>query len=795
MKHIHHVAVLGSGVMGAGIAAQMANAGLTVLLLDIAPHQLTEQEKAQGLTLSSKKVRNRISQTNLEVLLRQSPAPLYSKSYASLIRTGNLEDDLAQLSACQWVLEAVVESLPIKQHLFQTIAPYLKPDTILSTNTSGLSIQALAESLPQHLRKNFLATHFFNPPRYMRLLEIVPSQETESSLIEFMADFCQKKLGKGVVVAKDSPNFIANRIGVYALCATIHHMQRLGLSVSDVDAITGPAIARPGSGTFRTLDIVGIDTFAYVARNSFAMLENDDEREVFNLPDFISTMIDKNLLGNKTSQGFYLKQKSADTTALLAFDPVREEYAPVTKTRFHSLGEVAKIADPSERIRAMIAAEDEAGKFAWQCLRDTLIYSYKRIPEIAIDIDSIDKALRWGFNWELGPFEIFDVLGVKRFISKAEQDGIKIPEGLRAITSFYQESTSGRRESYSLHQKHYQPVCSHPDHLQLNIVKQSGKTVATNESCSILDLDDGVFCLEFHSKLNTITRNTLKATARAVEIAEQQGVGLVIGNQGKNFSAGADLAYLDQLIVQHDFAEIDSFISEFQQATQRLKYAKVPVVAAPFGVTLGGGCEFCLHADATSAHAETAMGFVEINVGLLPAGGGCKELSLKAARLAMKYGLDVQPFIVKYFWQIAKGVVSKSAAELYELEYLDSSDPITMNSDFLLSDAKQRVLSLARNYRYRQAAAEITAPGRSVAATLQSQLWNLKAGKYLSAFDYELGSAVAAVLCGGDVPPGTPVSEQNLLDLERETFLAFCKRPETRDRIQHMLKTGKALRN
>lgn len=795
MKHIHHVAVLGSGVMGAGIAAQMANAGLTVLLLDIVPQQLTEQEKAQGLTLSSKKVRNRISQANFEVLLRQSPAPLYSKSYAPLIRVGNLEDDLSELSACQWVLEAVVESLPVKQQLFHTIAPYLNPNAILSTNTSGLSIQALAESLPKHLRKNFLATHFFNPPRYMRLLEIVPSQQTESSLIEFMADFCQKKLGKGVVVAKDSPNFIANRIGVYALCATIHHMQRSGLSVSDVDAITGPAIARPGSGTFRTLDIVGLDTFAYVARNSFAMLENDDEREVFSLPDFISTMMVKNLLGNKTRQGFYLKQKSADPAALLAFDPVREEYVPVTKTRFHSLGEAAKIADPSERIRAMVAAGDEAGKFAWQCLRDTLIYSYKRIPEIADDIDSIDKALRWGFNWELGPFEIFDALGVKRFISKAEKDGIKIPEGLRTVTSFYQESTSGRRELYSLQQKHYQPVCSHPDHVQLNIVKKSGKTVATNESCSILDLDDGVFCLEFHSKLNTITRNTLKSTVRAAEIAEQQGIGLVIGNQGKNFSAGADLAYLDQLIAQHDLAAIDSYICEFQQATQRLKYAKVPVVAAPFGVTLGGGCEFCLHADATSAHAETAMGFVEMNVGLLPAGGGCKELSLKAARLATKYGLDVQPFIIKYFWQIAKRIVSKSAAELYELDYLESSDPITMNSDFLLSDAKQRVLDLARNYRYRQAAAEIAAPGRSVAATLQSQLWNLKAGKYLSVFDYELGSAVATVLCGGDVPPGTPVSEQNLLDLERETFLAFCQRPETRDRIQHMLKTGKALRN
>ncbi len=795
MRQINRVAVLGAGVMGATIAAHLANAGVEVLMLDIVPKELTGPEAAKGLTLDSPAVRNRIAEGGLQGLTKMKPAPFYLPEYAGLIQVGNLEDDLAKLATCDWVIEVVVEYMPIKLDLLEKITPYLSATAILSTNTSGLSVNEMAAVLPEELRRRFLVTHFFNPPRYMRLMEIVPCRETDPAVVKDMADFISSRLGKGIVYAKDTVNFIANRIGVYAIYKGIQHMMELGLTVEEVDSIAGPATARPKSAAFRTADLVGLDTLAHVGSNSYNLAPDDEEREVFKLPDFMVKMIEKGLLGNKTKKGFYTKEMVGGKPQIHYFDYQTGEYKPIVKPKFPSVQLVKQLDDPGQKIKMVVNARDKGAEFAWKSIRDTLIYTVNRIPEIADDVVNVDNAMKWGFNWEIGPFEMLDAIGVQAFVKRAEADGVKVPEKLKGIEAFYRFNEAGQQEYYDLMQGGYAPVPVKAGQIRLEILKKAGKVVEKNANCSILDLGDGVFGFEFHSKMNAISGDILAMTHKAVKRAEDEGVGLVLGNRGANFSVGANLMMLAVAIAEGAYDDINMVIRSFQKATMAVKYAKIPVVAAPFNMALGGGCEFCLHADAINAHSETYMGLVEIGVGLLPAGGGTKEMCLRAVELAQQYGTDPQPFIFKNFQQIGTAKVSMGAAELFDMGYMRRGDSISMDIDQLIADAKQKVLALAVNYRPKRPLENIPAPGRGIAASIKSQLWNMKMGNFITEYEMEMGALIGQIVCGGDVAAGTLITEDYLLQLEREGFVKLCGNKKTAERIQHMLKTGKPLRN
>ncbi len=795
MRQINRVAVLGAGVMGATIAAHLANGGLDVLMLDIIPRELTEQEKAKGLTLEDRMVRDRIAREGLQGLLKMKPAPFYLKNYAEQIEVGNLEDDLSRLAHCDWVIEVVVEYMPIKIDLLNKISPHLSPGTILTTNTSGLSVNEMAEALPAELQKNFLATHFFNPPRYMRLMELVPCAATDPEILQGMADFLSKRLGKGIVYAKDTANFIANRIGVFAIYRGIQHMQEMEMSVEEVDSISGPATARPKSAAFRTADLVGIDTLAHVGTNSYDQLLDDDQRDVFKLPDFMALMIDKKMLGNKSKQGFYKKEMVDGKRQIFYYDYRNDEYKPLEKPKFNSVQSVKQLDDPRKRLKALVNGNDKAAEFAWKSLRDTLLYALKRIPEIADDIVNIDNGMKWGFNWEIGPFEMFDAIGVEAFVKRLEKDDIEVPDSIQNIDSFYRFNDDGQKEYLDVLTGDYKPVPLKQGQIQLEILKKSGRVVEKNSNCSVLDLGDGVFGFEFHSKMNAISGDILAMTHKAVKRAEEEGVGLVVGNRGANFSVGANLMLLAVAIAEGAYDDINMVLRSFQRATMALKYARVPVVAAPFNMTLGGACEFCLHSDSINAYAETYMGMVEIGVGLLPAGGGTKEMCLRAVDLAGRYETDVQPFILKHFKQIATATLSMGAAELPAMGYMRAGDSISMDIDLLIADAKKKVEGLAVNYRPQRPRKDIPAPGRGVAASIKSQLWNMKMGNFITEYEAEMGGVIADVICGGDVNPGTLVSEDYLLQLERDSFLKLCGNKKTAQRIQNMLKTGKPLRN
>jgi 3-hydroxyacyl-CoA dehydrogenase len=793
MERIERVAVLGSGVMGGTIAAHLANAGLRVLLLDVVPKEPTAEERSAGLTLADRAVRDRIATAGRAALEKMKPAPLYLPAYLSRIEVGNLEDDLPRLRECDWVVEVVVENLGVKQQLLARIAPHLRPGAILSTNTSGLSVDTLAEALPEPLRPRFLVTHFFNPPRYMRLVELVSSRFTDPAVAARMAELIRVRLGKGIVTGKDTPNFVANRIGVFSMCNAIRHMVDLDLTVEEVDAVSGPATARPKSACFRTADLVGLDTLLHVARNSYDLLPDDEQRETFRLPAFVEQLVARGILGNKTKGGFFRKEKG-EGAGLAYLDHRTGEYVPARKPRFASVEATKGIDDPARRLQAVLASTDKAALLAWRNLRDTLVYAFNRIPEIADDVVNVDAAMRWGFSWELGPFEMLDAIGVPAFVARAEADGVAIPAALRRVERFYAEE-GGRRRYLDLAGGGWRDVPRAPDHLDLALLRKAGAEVERNAGASVLDLGDGVFCLEFHTKMNAIGGDVLAMVHRALRRAEQEGQGLVIANQGTAFSAGANLMLLAVAIAEGAFDEVALTVSAFQKAMMAVKYAKVPVVAAPHGLALGGGCEVCLHSTAINPLAETYMGLVEIGVGLLPAGGGTKELALRAIRLAEQHETEVSPFVFKSFTTIAMAKVSASADELRGLGLLRDGDTVTLGPDRLVHDAKRKVLALAANYRPGAPATDLRAPGRSVAASLASQLWNMRMGGFITEYEEQLGRTIAGVITGGDVPAGTPITEQDLLDLEREAFLRLCGERRTLERIRHMLKKGKPLRN
>jgi len=795
MRQINRVAVLGAGVMGATIAAHLANAGLEVLLLDIVPRELTRQEAELGLSLEAPQVRNRIAAAGLKGLMKMKPAPLYLQEYAAQITIGNFEDDLDKLRQYDWVVEVVIEHMPIKKELLIKLLPNLAEGAILSTNTSGLSVNEMAEILPAETRKNFLVTHFFNPPRYMRLLEIVPSRYTDPQLVADLADFISCRLGKGVVYGKDTPNFIANRIGVFSIFNGIKHMLDLEMTVEEVDTIAGPATARPGSAAFSTCDLVGNDTLAHICRNTYELLPDDESRETFKVPAFMEQMLENGLLGNKSKKGFYKKEQVDGKRLISYFDYVCGEFKLLEKPKFASVATVKMVDDPAQKVKLMVNGQDKGAEFAWRSLRDTLIYTVNRIPEIADDIVNIDNGMKWGFNWEIGPFEMLDAIGVKKFVARATKDGVAVPESLQDVEKFYRFNESGEQEYYDLLAKSYKPITPKDGQIKLQILKKAGAVVEKSSNCSLIDLGDGVFNLEFHSKMNAISGDIIAMVHKGIKRAEEEGIGMVIGNQGTNFSVGANLMLVAVALAEGAYEDIDMMVRAFQKATMAVKYAKVPVVAAPFGMALGGGCEFSLHADAINAHAETYMGLVEIGVGLIPAGGGTKELCLRAVDLAQCYDTDVSPFIFKNFQQIAMAKVSMGAAELSAMGYMRQGDGISMNIDRLIADAKKKVQALAINYRPARPIENIPAPGRSVAASIKSQIWNMRMGGFITEYEAEMGATIADVISGGDVLPGTPISEEYLLQLERQAFLKLCGHKKTAERIQHMLKKGKPLRN
>ncbi len=794
IQQIKKAAVLGSGVMGSGIAAHLANIGIPTLLLDIVPRELTDDEKKKGLTLEDKAVRNRISQTALQKLLKQKPAPLTSKNNLALIEAGNFEDDLSRLSDVDWIIEVVVENLAIKQQIFEKVDHYRKPGSFVSSNTSGISVEAMAEGRSEDFQKHFLGTHFFNPPRYLKLLEIIPTQHTSPDVLHFMKQYGEDILGKGVVVAKDTPNFIANRIGTYGLLVTVREMLKGGYSVGEVDSVTGPLIGRPKSATFRTLDVVGLDTFAHVAKNVYDQVDGE-EKEVFEVPAFMNQMLEKGWLGSKSGQGFFLKKGKE----ILELDPATLEYVERKKLKTASIEMSKQEKGLANKLKALVYANDRTGELLWNIFSPVLVYSANLLGTIADDIVAIDRAMKWGFGWEQGPFEVWDALGLEKSIAKMEKDGLVIPSWIKEMlangqTSFYKEEENGDVFFYT--NGDYKLVEENPKVINLKKIKKQRGVIKKNSGASLIDLGDGVALLEFHSQSNAIGLDIVQMINFAVEEVEKNFKGLVIGNQGKNFCVGANLAMILMEAQDDNIFEIDMVVRHFQQAMMKIKYSTKPVVAAPFAMTLGGGAEVCLPAAHIQATMETYMGLVEVGVGLIPGGGGNKELYMKFLN-SMPNGVpfDLQNVANKVFETIAMAKVSTSGEEARENNFLNKADGVSVNGDHQLYDAKQAVLALYDKGYKPPVRKKIPVVGETGYATLLLGAQTMHYSGYISEHDLKIAKKLAYVIAGGKVPFGTEVDEQYLLDLEKEAFLSLIAEPKSQARMQHMLLKGKPLRN
>lgn len=794
IRRIKKAAVLGSGVMGSGIAAHLANIGIPTLLLDIVPNDVTEEEKAKGLTLQDKHVRNRFSIQALQKLLKQKPAPLASRKNLTLIEPGNFEDDMIRLKEVDWIIEVVVENLNIKHQVFEKVDQYRKQGSIVSSNTSGISIESMAEGRSDDFKAHFLGTHFFNPPRYLKLLEIIPTKNTKTEVLTFMKEFGEDVLGKGVVIAKDTPNFIANRIGTYGLLVTLKQMQKGGYSVGEVDSVTGPLIGRPKSATFRTLDVVGLDTFVHVANNVYEQVDGD-EKGVFEVPAFMLEMLKKGWIGSKSGQGFYLKKGKE----ILELNPNTLEYSAQRKLKAPSVELSKQEKGRANKMKALVYAEDRAGELLWNILAPVLLYSAELIGEIADDIIAVDQAMKWGFGWELGPFETWDAIGLDKSVARMEAEGTMIPSWIKQMladghTSFYQEQ-NGKQVYY--HQGEYKEIQTNPKHINLKqLKKDASKVIKKNSGASLLDLGDGVALLEFHSPNNAIGPDITQMISIAIDEVEKNFKGLVIGNQGKNFCVGANLAMILMEAQDDNIFELDYVVRSFQQAMMRIKYSKKPVVAAPFGMTLGGGAEVCLPASHIQASLETYIGLVETGVGVIPGGGGNKELYLNHLNsIPEGVEVDLQKIANTVFEKIAMAKVSTSAEEARENFFLERIDGVSMNSDHLLYDAKQKVLELDRAVYQPPMRKKIPVVGETGYATLLLGAQSMFHSGYISQHDLNIAKKLAFVLAGGRVPFGTEVDEQYLLDLEREAFLSLVAEPKSQQRMQHMLIKGKPLRN
>jgi 3-hydroxyacyl-CoA dehydrogenase len=800
--NIRKAAVLGSGTMGATIAAHLANAGISTRLLDIAPPELTSEEEAKGLTLDSPQVKNRIVRTGYEGLNKARPAAYMLADNAKLISIGNFTDDIAKLQECDFVIEAVVEKLEIKHKIFAEVEKNRKPGAIVASNTSGIPIRSIAEPFSDDFKKNFLGIHFFNPPRYMKLVEIIPTEWTSGEVACQVAGFLDRRLGKGVVPAKDRPNFIANRIGVFGMMATIHEMIEMGFTPTEVDQMTGKAIGHAGSATFRTSDLVGLDVTAHVTTNLYPAVPDDEDREVFQLPELIQTLLDKKLLGDKTGGGFYKKTKSAEgKTEILELDLNTFEYKPQQKTKFPSLDAAKGIDDIPARVKKLVWGEDRVGEFLWKTSSRVSRYAANRIPEIADTIVEIDNAIKWGFGWEIGVFEAWDAIGVRESVERMKTEGRAIPENVQRMLdagaeTFY-KSGNGQRFFYDLVKGEYKPMPERPGVILLKSVKDRTGVIKSNPGASLIDIGDGVACLEFHSKMNSIGGDTVEMMNFALDEVERNFVGLVVGNQGGNFSAGANIMMLLMAAQEEEWDDINLMVNALQKVVMRLRYSSKPVVTAPYGLTLGGGCEISMHGDRVQAAAETYMGQVEVGVGLIPAGCGTKEMTMRAMDAA-KDVPDADPlaFLKKTFELLGMGKVATSAQEARAWGFLRDVDSISMNGDRLIGDAKQEVLNLvALGYNQPVERSDIYVMGEAGESAMKLALHMMRKGGYISDHDQLIGKKLAHVMAGGSLNHPTQVSERYLIDLEREAFVSLCGERKTQDRIAAMLKTGKPLRN
>ncbi len=799
-RKIRTAAVIGSGVMGGGIAALLAAAGVKTLLLDIVPFDLKAEEKDDPAA------RNRIAKAGLDAVLASSPSLLMQRKDVDRISIGNLEDDLGKLAQVDWIIEVVVENLQIKKDLFKRIEPILSNGTIVSSNTSGIPLKAMSEGLSKEFKQHFLGTHFFNPVRYMKLLEIIPGEETLSEVLAFMAEYGERILGKGIVWAKDTPNFVGNRIGVQGMVKAIQMMVDDGLTIPEVDALFGSVLGRPKTAMFKTADLVGLDVLAHVAKNTYDLVENDETRDSFVMPEFVNAMIQKKLLGKKTQGGFYKTDLTPEWQKIRkVIDPATLKYAEYEFASFPCLDAAKKAKTLPGKMQAVVYGDDKGAQFAWKAVANNLIYAANRIPEISDTIVEIDNALKWGFNFELGPFETWDAIGLAKSVEKMEKDGLAVPQKIKKMlaagkSAFYRIE-DGKRLYYDFGSETYKEQVVGENIISLTSLKSTGSTVKENNSASLIDLGNDVFCLELHTKMNSLNQEIIEFLPEVQQAVDANAAGLVIGNQAGGmpgaFSAGANLMDVAVAVKENRFADLEKMIAGLQYGLLNLRYAPFPVVAAPFGLTLGGGCELCLASDRTVAHAELYMGLVEIGVGLLPAGGGCLNLWRKflAAVPTAVTELDLAKFFIPVFMSIAMAKVSMSAAEAQANGFLGPADRIVFNRDHLIGEAKKEVLKMHNDGYAPPLKERIKVLGQAAQGMVAAQISDMASGGFISEYDAFLARRVAYVISGGDVRDNSEVTDDVILSLERSTFIDFLKEEKTQARIEHMLKTGKPLRN
>ncbi len=799
-RKINRVAVLGSGIMGSRIACHFANAGVNALLLDVSPKELLPDEQKKNLTLENREVKNRIVNNSLQSAIKSNPSPLYHKNFAQRIVTGNFSDNMRDIATCDWVIEVVVENIDIKKKIFDEVEKFRTAGTLVTSNTSGIPIHLMTEGRGDDFKKHFCGTHFFNPPRYLPLLEIIPTPFTDKAVVDFLMYYGDRILGKTTVLCKDTPAFIANRIGVFGIMSLFHAVVKTGLSVSAIDKLTGPVLGRPKSATFRTCDVVGLDTLVHVANDAYKNLPNDEQRDKFILPSFIVKMIENKWLGDKTKQGFYKKIKGADgKSEILELDLNTLEYVPQQKTKFTTLETTKTIDDLRTRLKILVSGTDKAAEFYRETFYSLFAYVSHRLPEVADEIYKIDKAMCAGFGWELGPFEMWDALGVEETIAAMEKAGhtpaLWVYDMLKTGKNNFWQYTKGYKTYYHIKTTDYKYVDGDDKLIDLSAVPKE-KIVWKNSGAVLYDVCDGILNLEFKTKMNTIGGEVLEGINKAIDIAEKDFRGLIIGNEGQNFSAGANLAMVFMMAVEQEFDEIDFAVRAFQNANMRVRYSSIPVVVAPHGLTLGGGCEMSLHADKVQAAAETYIGLVEFGVGLIPGGGGSKEFAVRFAD-SLKDGDIELNALRERFLTIATAKVATSATEAYDMGILRKGhDAITLNKKRLLADAKAAALEMA-NAGYVQPAkrTDIRVLGKQGLGMVHAGANAMLAGNFMSAHDMLISLKLGNVLCGGNLSSPTLVSEQYLLDLEREAFLSLCGEKKTLERIQAILTTGKPLRN
>ncbi|WP_405605757.1 3-hydroxyacyl-CoA dehydrogenase/enoyl-CoA hydratase family protein [Polaribacter sp. Asnod1-A03] len=800
IRRIKKVAIVGSGIMGSGIACHFANIGVEVLLLDIVPRELNDKEKAKGLTLDDKVVRNRLVNDALTASLKSKPSPIYNQKFASRITTGNLEDDIAKVTDVDWIMEVVVERLDIKKIVFEKLEKYRTPGTIISSNTSGIPIKFMNEGRSEDFQKHFAVTHFFNPPRYLKLFEVVPGPDCKQEVTDFLMMYGEKFLGKTSVLAKDTPAFIGNRIGIFGIQSLFHQVKELELTVEEVDKLTGPVIGRPKSATFRTVDVVGLDTLVHVANGIYENCPNDEAHELFKLPGFINTMMENKWLGSKTGQGFYKKIKNEEgKSEILTLDLDTLEYRSKKRAKFATLELTKTIDKPIDRFKILVGGKDKAGEFYRKNFAAMFAYVQNRIPEISDELYKIDDAMKAGFGWENGPFEIWDAVGVEKGIELMKAEGKEpatwVTEMLASGVSSFYTVKEGATYFYDIPSKSQTKKPGQESFIILDNIRKSNE-VFKNSGVVIEDIGDGILNVEFQSKMNTIGGDVLAGINKGIDLAEKNFQGLVIGNQAANFSVGANIGMIFMMAVEQEYDELNYAIKHFQDTMMRMRYSSIPTISAPHGMALGGGCEISLHADKVVAAAETYMGLVEFGVGVIPGGGGSKEMALRASDSFSKGDVELN-ILQENFLTIGMAKVSTSAYEAFDLGLMQKGkDVVVVNKDRQIATAKAHAKIMAESgYTQPVKRKDVRVLGKQALGMFLVGTDSMEHSKYISEHDQKIANKLAYVMAGGDLSEPTLVTEQYLLDIEREAFLSLCTERKTLERIQHMLKTGKPLRN